>query len=98
MPPSIGGVTYQRLCSDFAWRDNSVSSFAVGSGLRGQVGVESVDIGRPVELLRDPVHEVMLMNVLQGPAGLAGSIAVSSSGCACSRPHCLWVTAAQRGL
>ena len=45
MPPILGGVTYQRLCSDFAKRDNRVSIVAVGSGLRGQVGVEGGDIG-----------------------------------------------------
>jgi hypothetical protein len=91
MPLIIGGVTYQRLCSDFAWRDNSVSIVAVGSGLRGHVGAADVDIGTRVELLCDPTHEVILMHVWQGPAGLAGSTAVSSSGCACSRPHSiLW--------
>ena len=66
MPPILGGVTYQRLCSDFAKCDNSVFIVAGGSGLRGQVGVEGLDIGTSVELLRDPMHEVMLIQVSQG--------------------------------
>ena len=110
MPPIIGSVTYQRLpndfaatlqrlCSDFAWREKiACLSLQFGAARRGQVGVEGVDIGTRVELLRDPMHAVMLMHVLQGPAGLAGSTAVSSSGCACSRSHGLLVTAAQRRL
>jgi hypothetical protein len=79
MPPIIGGVTYQRLCSDFAVTSHGVTivclTLPFESGLRGQVGVEGLDIGSPVELLRDPMHEVILMQGSQGPAGRAGSTA-----------------------